>query len=56
MVHGIVLTDLSKAFDRLPPGLVVVKMQAYSLSDTACALIASYFAERKQCLKINGKV
>ncbi len=55
MVYGIVLTDLSKAFDCLPPCLVVAKMQAYGRSDTACALLASYFAERKQCVKINGK-
>ncbi len=55
MVHGIVLPDLTKASDCLPPRLVVAKMQAYGLSDTACALIVSYFAERKQCVKINGK-
>ncbi len=51
----VILTDLSKAFGCLPPRLVVAKMQAYLLSDTACALTASYFAERKQCVKINGK-
>ncbi len=55
MVYGIVVTDLSKALDCLPPRLVVAKMQAYGLSDTACALTASYFAERKQSVKINGK-
>ncbi len=55
MVYGIVVTDLSKAFDCLSPRLVVAKMQAYGLSDTACALVASYFAERKQCVKINSK-
>ncbi len=55
MVYGIVLTDLWKAFNCLPPRLVVAKMQAYGLSGTACALIASYFSEREQCVKINGK-
>ena len=35
--------------------MTILSLQAYGLSDTACALIASYFAERKQCVKINGK-
>ncbi len=55
MVYGIVLTDLSKAFDCLPPRLVVAKLQAYGLSHAACALIANYFTERQQCVKTNGK-
>ncbi len=55
MVYGIVLTDLSKAFDCLPPRLVVAKLQAYGLSNAACALIANYFTERQQCVKTNGK-
>ncbi len=55
MIYGIVLTDLSKAFDCLPPRLVFAKMQVYGLSDPACAIIASYFAKRKQCVKINAK-
>ncbi len=57
MVYGIVLSDLSKVFDCLPPRLVVAKLQAYGLSHAACTLIiiANYFTERQQCVKTNGK-
>ncbi len=55
IVYGFVFADLSKTFDCLPPRLVVAKMQDYGLSDTLRALIASYFAERKQRVKINCK-
>ena len=37
---GVVLTDLSKAFDCLPHALIVDKLAAYGLFDSACKLLA----------------
>jgi len=47
-----VLTDLSKAFDCLPHNLLIAKFNAYGLDKSACKLIANYFMDRKQCVKI----
>ena len=44
--------DLSKAFDCLPHDLVVQKLCAYGLSESACTLIHSYLSERRQRVKI----
>ena len=44
--------DLSKAFDCLPHGLLVAKLNAYGLSHQACSLIANYLSDRKQRVKI----
>ncbi len=51
-VYGAALTDLSKAFDCLPYRLTVSKLHAYGVGDKACMLIASYFSNRKQCVKM----
>ncbi len=51
-IYGAVLTDLSKAFDCLPYRLAVSKLQAYGVDDKACMLIASYFSNRKQRIKM----
>ena len=47
-----VLTDLSKAFDCLPHKLLLCKLKAYGLSNTAIKLLESYLANRKQCVKV----
>ena len=50
-VYGILLTDLFKALDCLPYQLV-----AYGLNSDSCKLLMSYFANRKQRVKVgNGK-
>ena len=46
-VYGAILTDLSKAFDCLPHRLLVSKLSAYGLRESACLLIAGYFTHRK---------
>ena len=49
------LTDLSKAFDCLPYGLLICKLRAYGSSVNACELLKSYFCERKQRVKLGDK-
>ena len=50
---GILLTDLSKAFDCLSHELIIVKLNAYGFSLSALKLMQSYLSERKQRTKIN---
>ena len=49
---GIILMDLSKAFDCIPHGLLLTKLKCYGLSDQACLLLESYIADRKQRVKV----
>ena len=51
---GAIFMDLSKAFDCLPHGLVIAKLNAYGFSLPACELIASYLSDRKQRVKISN--
>ncbi len=50
--YGAILTDLSKAFDCLPHRLIVSKLNAYGLHERASMLMANYFTDRKQRVKI----
>ena len=49
---GCLLIDLSKAFDCLPHGLLIAKLQAYGLDNNACTLIHSYLTDRMQRVKL----
>ena len=44
--------DLSKAFDCLPHGLLIAKLNAYGLTEPACELMASYLSGRMQRVKV----
>ena len=51
-VSGMLLTDLSKAFDCLVYDLLIAKLNAYGFDYTALALVYSYLSGRKQRTKI----
>ncbi len=53
-VYGILLTDLSKAFDCLPYQLVICKLRAYEFDPSSCKPIMSYFTNRKQRVKVGN--
>jgi len=52
LISGVVLTDLSKAFDTLHHSLFISKLHAYGVSLDSCKFIASYFMGRKQRVKL----
>ena len=49
------LTDLSKAFDRLPHELLIAKLDAYGFDKSSLKLIHSSLSNRKQRVKINDR-
>ena len=51
---GMLLIDLSKAFDCLPYSLTVAKLRAYGLSFEATTLLADYLSNRVQRVKIGS--
>ena len=52
---GALLTDLSKAFDRLNHELLIAKLHAYGLYLSSLKLIHDYLLNRKQRTKVNSK-
>jgi ribonuclease P/MRP protein subunit RPP40 len=52
--YGAILMDLSKAFDCLPHRLLISKLHAYNVSNSACQLIAYYLCNRRQNVKIGN--
>ena len=53
-VFGVLLTDLSKAFDCLNHDLLISKLSAYGFSLPALRLIHDYLLNRKQRTRINN--
>ena len=53
-VGGILLTDLSKAFDCLRYNLLIAKLAAYGFDQTSLCLIFSYLSGRTQRTKVNN--
>ena len=53
-VLGLLLTDLSKAFDCLFHELLLAKLHAYGFSFAALKLIHRYLTNRKQRAKVNS--
>ena len=54
LVFGALLTDLSKAFDCLSHELLVAKLSAYGMEDSAVRFISDYYIKRKQTTKIGN--
>ena len=54
-ISGTVAMDLSKAFHRMPHGLLIAKLHAYGLSDDACNMVISYLKDRRQRVKVMGE-
>ena len=50
---GLLLLDLSKAFDCLPHKLLLCKLHAYGVSRDACDLLCSYLTNRIQRVKMS---
>lgn len=50
----ILSTDISKAFDSLHPNLLLAKLKAYGLSDSALGLMRSYFDDRENRTRIGN--
>ena len=53
-IVGAILMDLFKAFNCISHDLIVAKLAAYGIDDTALKLIFSYLKNRKQCVRINN--
>ena len=51
---GVVLMDLSKAFDCIPRELLIAKMDAYGFDLNSLTFFYSYLKNRKQSVKINN--
>ena len=51
---GILLTDLSKAFDCISHDLLIAKLKAYGFSYKSLSLIKNYLSNRYQRTKINN--
>ena len=53
-VGGMLLTDLSKAFDCLRHDLLIAKPAAYGFEQLSLCLIFSYLSDRTQRTKVNN--
>ncbi len=53
-IAGMILMDLSKAFDCMPHDLLIAKLNVYGLGMQGLRLIANYFSDRRQRVKIGS--
>ena len=51
---GAILMDLSKAFDCLPHRLLLEKLRACNVAESAVSLLGTYLSDREQCVKIGN--
>ena len=54
-IIGVILCDLSKAFDTLPHDLLIAKLEAYGFSYDSPPLIYDYLTNRKQRCKVGSE-
>ena len=50
-----VYMDYQKAFDKVPHGRLLAKLEAYNLSSEVINWIREYLTDRSQCVKVNSK-
>ena len=50
-----VYMDYQKAFDKVPHGRLLAKLEAYNLSSEVINWIKEYLTGRSQCVEVNGK-
>ena len=55
MCTGILLTDISKAFDCLSHELFIAELYAYGFTKNSLILVSNYLCKRKQRTKIKNK-
>jgi hypothetical protein len=48
---GVIMMDLSKAFDAITLSLLLAKLHSYGLSKNSCEMIRSYLTNLKQRVK-----
>ncbi len=53
---GMVLLDLQKAFETVNHSILLLKVKAMDVSNTACKWIKSYLENRCQIVDLNGGV
>ena len=51
---GVILIDLSKAFDTINQSLLLAKLYAYGFSRTSLKLMQNYLYNREQIISTNG--
>ena len=54
LTPGLLLVDLSKAFDCIPHSMIIAKLKAYGADFKSTTLLADYLSNRRQCVKIDG--
>ena len=55
-VVGLLSSDMSKTFDSMSPSLLLCKLQAHGMSNSSLVLLESYFADRKNRVRLGNNV
>jgi hypothetical protein len=53
---GVIMSDLSKAFDCLPHNLLIEKLKSYKFGDSSRMLLESYLTHRSQRVRLENTV
>ena len=55
-IPGLLLADLSKAFDSLPHSLILSKLKAYGMDYNSVVFLSDYLSDRHQRVKVGNNV